>query len=252
MSTTTSDPVERLAARAKRPPGRLMTLWRSTIGKKYVAAVTGLILAIWVFLHMLGNLKAIEGPGHGHAAIDRYARFLRTVGSPVIPHDMVLWFVRAIVFTSLVLHLIAITQLYRRNRVAKRPSTRTARVRSTIWARTMPYTGLLVLFFLIFHILMFTTRTIQPRAIAEGTVYANMYRNFHLWWVDAIYVGAVVLLGSHINHGLWSGTQTAGIDNPDRNYFWRRMTTAVTIVLVCGFACIPLLFAFNALPKPIA
>jgi succinate dehydrogenase / fumarate reductase, cytochrome b subunit len=236
--------------RRRRPPHRLMTLWQSTIGKKYVAAVSGVILATWVVLHMLGNLKAIEGPGHGHAAIDRYAKFLRTAGSPVLPHDLLLWIIRAIVFIALIAHLTAITQLWLRNRRAKPAGHQAKRVRSTIWARTMPYTGLVILFFLIFHILMFTTLTIQPAHMTKGHVYANMYGNFHKWWVDVIYVVAVALLGFHINHGLWSGTQTAGIDNADRNWFWRRLASAVTIVTVIGFICIPLLFAFDALPKP--
>jgi succinate dehydrogenase / fumarate reductase cytochrome b subunit len=66
-----------------------------------------------------------------------------------------------------------------------------------------------------------------------------------------IYVGAVSLLGLHLNHALWSGAQTAGVDNPDRNWFWRRLATGVTVATVVGFALIPLLFAFDALPKPV-
>jgi succinate dehydrogenase / fumarate reductase, cytochrome b subunit len=249
VTTTLEAKAER---RGRRPPHRLMVLWGSTIGKKYVAAVTGVILAAWVVLHMLGNLKAIEGPGHGNAAIDRYAHFLRTAGSPVLPHDLLLWIIRILVLSALVLHLTAITQLYLRNRKSKPAAHRAARVRSTIWARTMPYTGLVILFFLIFHILMFTTLTIQPAHMVKYHVYANMYGNFHKWWVDVIYVAAVVFLGFHINHGLWSGAQTAGMDNPDRNWFWRRLASGVTIVTVMGFVCIPLLFAFDALPKPIS
>ena len=80
--------------------------------------------------------------------------------------------------------------------------------------------------FVIFHILQFTTRTIHPTPLAKGKVYANTYYAFQNWWLVLIYVGAVVLLGFHIKHGLWSGAQTAGIDNPDRNWFWRRLATA--------------------------
>src|SRR5438105_10559384 len=84
-------------------PHRLLALWRSTLGKKYVVAVTGVILAIFVVLHMAGNLKATEGPGNGHPAIDRYAHFLRTIGSPVLPHDFALWAERTVLLLALVL-----------------------------------------------------------------------------------------------------------------------------------------------------
>jgi succinate dehydrogenase / fumarate reductase cytochrome b subunit len=237
---------------AYRPAHRLAILWRSTIGKKYVAAVTGLVLAIFVVLHMAGNLKAIEGAGGGHPALDRYAHFLRTVGSPVLPHDFALWLERIALLAALVLHLIAITQLWRRNRRAQPPAHRARRVRSTIAARTMPYTGVLILGFVIFHILHFTTRTIHPTPLIKGAVYANAYGAFHRWWLVVIYVGVVVLLGFHINHGLWSGAQTAGVDNPDRNWFWRRLATAVTLLTVVGFALVPILFATGALPKPVS
>jgi succinate dehydrogenase / fumarate reductase cytochrome b subunit len=230
-------------------PHRLQILWRSTIGKKYVAAVTGIIIAVWVVLHMLGNLKAIEGPGHGNAAIDRYAHFLRTVGSPVLPHDMLLWFIRALLLLALVLHVTVVTQLWLRNRAAK-PGHSAHRIRSTLAARTMPWTGLLILVFVVFHILQFTTRTIHPTPLASGTVYANAYGAFQKWWLVLIYVGAVALLGLHLNHALWSGAQTAGVDSPDRNWFWRRLASGVALVTLIGFALVPTLFWTGALPHP--
>jgi succinate dehydrogenase / fumarate reductase cytochrome b subunit len=105
--------------------------------------------------------------------------------------------------------------------------------------------------FLIFHLLQFTTRTIHPTHLAYGTVYANMYGAFQKWWLVLIYIAAVVLVGFHIWHGLWSGTQTAGIDNPDRNWFWRRMASGVALVTVIGFGLVPTLFWTGALPKPV-
>jgi succinate dehydrogenase / fumarate reductase cytochrome b subunit len=232
-------------------PHRLLSLWRSTIGKKYVAAITGVIIAIWVVLHMLGNLKAIEGPGHGHAAIDQYAKTLRTLFSPVFPHDMVLWIVRIILIFAVVLHITVVTQLWLRNRKAKPPGTGTRTVRATIFARTMPWTGLLILAFVIFHVLHFTTRTIHPTALINGAVYYDAYYAFQQWWLVLIYVAAVVLLGFHLVHGLWSGAQTAGADNPDRNWFLRRTATGLSIVTVAGFALIPILYWADALPKPV-
>lgn len=233
-------------------PHRLRALWRSSIGKKYVVAITGVIMAIWVVLHMLGNLKEIEGPGGGHASIDRYARFLRTVGSPVAPHDLVLWIVRIILITAFMLHVTAVYQLWRRNLAAKPRATRAQRVRSTIAARTMTTSGVLILAFLVFHILHFTLRAIHPTPLTKDGLYANVYGAFRLWWLVVIYVGAVLLLGLHMFHGLWSGAQTAGVDNPDRNWFWRRLATGVALLTVIGFALIPILVATGAVPRPTA
>jgi succinate dehydrogenase / fumarate reductase cytochrome b subunit len=232
-------------------PHRLRTLWHSTIGKKYVAAVTGMLLAGFVIAHMLGNLKAIEGPGHGHAALDSYARFLRTIGSPVLPHDFALWVERIVLFTALALHVTVVTQLYRRNRAAQPRAHRPKRIRSTIAARTMPLTGLVILVFVIFHVLQFTTLTIHPTPLHDSTVYANAYGVFQKWWLVLIYVGAVMFLGLHLNHALWSGAQTAGVDSPDRNWFWRRLASGVTLIAVIGFALVPTLFWTGALPKPV-
>jgi succinate dehydrogenase / fumarate reductase cytochrome b subunit len=234
-------------------PHRLLTLWRTTIGKKYVAAVTGVVIAVWVVLHMLGNLKAIEGPGNGHsqAALDRYAKTLRTLFGPVFPNDMILWFVRSFLIVAVVLHLVAVFQLWIRNRQARPRGQRSKLVRATVYARTMPWTGILILAFVIFHVLQFTTRTIHPTKLVNGAVYANTYYAFQKWWLVLIYVGAVAVLGFHLNHGLWSGTQTAGIDNPDRNWFWRRSTNIVALVTVVGFAVIPILFLAGALPQPV-
>jgi len=232
-------------------PRRLLALWRSTIGKKYVAALSGLILAIFVVLHMLGNLKALEGAGGGHPAIDRYAHFLRTAGSPVLPHDFALWIERVVLIVAIVAHVTVITQLWRRNRAAKPHGHHVRRVRSTIAARTARLSGVLILAFVVFHILQFTTRTIHPTHLVEGQVYANVFGAFHKWWLVVIYVGAVVVLGLHIMHGLWSGAQTAGVDNPDRNWLWRRLAAGVTVATVVGFAAVPILVAANVVPKPV-
>ena len=232
-------------------PHRLLSLWRSTIGKKYVAAITGFLLAGFVVAHMAGDLKALEGAGNGRPAIDAYAHYLQTIGSPALPHDFVLWIERVVLVVAVTLHLTVVTQLWLRNRRAKPRGHHSKRERATLAARTMPWTGLLILAFIVFHILQFTTLTIHPTPLVKGAVYQNTYHAFHDWWIVLIYVGAVVLLWYHLNHALWSGTQTAGIDNPDRNWFWRRFATGVTLLVVVGFALVPILFWTNVLPKPV-
>src|SRR3712207_722295 len=93
----------------------LREVWRSSMGKKIVVAVTGAILAAYVLLHVLGNLKAFQGSGSDGAPLDSYASFLRTVGDPVIPEEGLLWAVRAVLIVALVLHVVGVIQLSRRN-----------------------------------------------------------------------------------------------------------------------------------------
>jgi succinate dehydrogenase / fumarate reductase, cytochrome b subunit len=233
------------------PRGRwLREVWSSTVGKKILVAITGAILALYVILHMLGNLKALQGDGSAGAAIDSYASWLRTVGSPVIPRDGVLWVIRAILIAALVIHVVLVVQLSRRNREARPPGSPAARNRRTLSSATMLVSGLLILAFVIFHILQFTTRTIQVTPVYDGTVYANLYDAFQKWYFVLLYVGAMVILFFHLRHALWSITQTAGWDKPNRNNTFRRGATATAVIVAGGFAAIPILFWTGALPQP--
>jgi succinate dehydrogenase / fumarate reductase cytochrome b subunit len=231
--------------------GWLREVWASTVGKKVVVAITGVLLAIYVILHALGNLKAIQGAGDGEApAIDRYAEWLRTVGEPVIPRNGVLWTVRLILIAALILHVVAIWQLTARNRAARPPEHRSRPMARTWASRTMLFTGIVILAFLVFHILQFTTRTIQVTPVYQGTVYANLYEAFQEWYFVLFYVTAVSLLGLHLRHAIWSVTQTAGIDKPNRNPTFRRAANMIAGGVAIGFAAIPILFWAGALPDP--
>jgi len=234
------------------PRGRwLRELWASTIGKKIIIAATGMILGGYVVLHVLGNLKAFQGDGSGGAPLDDYAEWLRTFGSPAVPRNGVLWLVRVILIFALILHVAAISALIKRNRAARPPEQRTPpRLERTLSSRTMMFTGFLVLAFIVFHILQFTTRTIQVTPVYQGTVYANVDAAFQKWYFVLIYVGAVVSLGFHLRHAIWSVTQTMGWDKPNRNTTIRRFATGLAVAVTVGFASVPLAFYFNVLPDP--
>src|SRR5206468_5259997 len=98
--------------------------------------------ALYVVLHVLGNLKAFQGPGNGDPAIDRYADWLRTIGGPAFPRSSILWIIRALLIVALVLHVAAILGLARRNRAARPAGHQIApRIQRTLSARTMQLTG---------------------------------------------------------------------------------------------------------------
>lgn len=232
---------------------RLRTLWESTIGKKIIVATTGAILALYVVGHMAGNLKAFQGAGSGGEAapINLYAEFLRTVGKPVLPEEGALWLVRVVLLAALILHVVGITQLYRRNLAARPSGHAAARVKRSWASRSMQLSGLIVLAFIVFHILQFTTGTVEAgAAIVTGEVYANLARVFDHWYYAAIYVVCVGLIALHLKHGIWSMFQTLGWDNPDRNMLTRRTATVTAVLVFLGFAAVPISYWAGAMDEP--
>lgn len=229
----------------------LRELWGSTIGTKLIVAVTGVVLAGYVLVHALGNLKALQGNGAGEgAAIDRYAEWLRTFGAEAIPREGIVWTVRGILILALILHIVGIAKLIARNSAARPPEFRAKVISRSISSRTMAITGTLLFAFIVFHVLQFTTLTIQPTPLAEGTVYANLYGAFQEFWIVAVYVIAVLLLGFHLRHALWSIAQTAGLDAPNRNRTFRHAATGTAVAITVAFALVPILFFTDILPEP--
>ena len=103
----------------------------------------------------------------------------------------------------------------------------------------MAISGFLLLAFIVFHVLQFTTLTIHPTPLAEGAVYANLYDAFQEWWLVVIYVRAVLVLFLHLRHALWSLLQTAGWDKPNRNPTFRRGANATALFVSVAFAADP-------------
>jgi succinate dehydrogenase / fumarate reductase cytochrome b subunit len=229
----------------------LREVWASTIGKKVLVAASGAILALYVVVHALANLKVFQGAGGAEAPIDAYAEWLRTFGRPAVPREGVLWVVRAVLLLALVIHVVGVIQLAGRNYEARPPGNRaTPRLRRTWASRTMLLTGVLLLAFIVFHVLQFTTATIQATPVIAGDVYANLYDAFHEWYFVLIYVGSMALLFLHLRHGIWSATQTIGIDKPNRNRTFRRFATGTAFAVAVAFAAVPLAFWTGVLAEP--
>ncbi len=225
-------------------------MWRSTIGKKTIVAVTGTILVAYLVLHMIGNLNSLFGPGGAEPRIDEYAEWLRTFGEPLIPYEGIVWAVRAILLGSVVVHIVGVVQLYFRNKAARPAAFPAKRIGRSWESRLMMVSGLLLLAFIIFHILQFTTLTIDVTPLEKGALYANLYNAFQEWYFVAIYLAALVFLGMHLRHAIWSLCQTMGLDNPERNFGIRMGANGLTLVIVFGFALIPVLFFTGALGEP--
>ena len=242
MSAPATMPAER--GSAPRRGAWLREFWASSVGKKQIVAVTGFVLILFVVTHMLGNLKAFQGDAE---AIDLYSQYLRTIGEPVVPKNGALWALRVILLASFAIHIVAVAQLAARNRAARPVGSRPAVIKRSFSTRTMQAGGVILLFFVIFHILHLTTGTIDPGSFEEGAVFHNLNAAFDHWYFVAIYLIAVLALGFHLRHAVWSFFQTGGWDKPNRNPTFRRLATFTAVVVTVGFASLPLAFFFEVI-----
>jgi succinate dehydrogenase / fumarate reductase cytochrome b subunit len=209
---------------------RLWLLWDSSVGKKVIMAVTGLVMVAYLILHVLANLLVFQGP----AKINAYSAFLHGSGGA-------LWAARAVLLASLVLHVIAAVQLTGRGfnaRPAGYAGGREPQV-STWAARTIRWGGALILVFLIYHILHFTVGSAHP-AFVEGDPYHNVATGFRSLWIVGGYLIAMAVVGLHLYHGVWSSGRSLGMSPPSPNPFRRTLALALALVIWLGFTVIPL------------
>ena len=206
----------------------LARLWRSTVGRKALVAASGLLLWVWVVLHVAGNLTLFSGP----AAADGYAAALRATPAA-------LWAVRAGLATAAIVHVAGVVSLARVSRAARPRHQAPAPRASTMAARTMRVGGALLLAFVVYHLLHLTVGLFHP-GFLPGHVYDNVVRGLRPTWVASIYMAAAILLGLHLFHGLWAAARSLGV--------WpegaaRRRRPAVALVsgaVALGFASVPL------------
>jgi len=202
----------------------------STIGRKVVMAVTGLVLVGFVTGHVAGNLLVFEGP----EALNSYAAFLKK-STPI------LWSVRVVLLACVALHVWAAVTLTRLNQ-ASRPVAyaRLVPQASTRSARLMRVGGFLLLGFIVFHLLHFTTGTITPGfTFSHTNVYGNVTAAFRVPWVALFYIVAMIALLGHLAHGVWSFFQTMGWNHPRLDPLRRALATVLALVVSLGFIAIP-------------
>jgi succinate dehydrogenase / fumarate reductase cytochrome b subunit len=216
-------------------PSTLKTLWSSSIGKKAVMAVTGVIMLLFLVVHMYGNLKIFFGAPQ----FDAYAAWMRTIGEPVLHRGWYLWIQRAGLAACVVLHGVCAYQLSRRDIAARRQSYAHALPAGSSFAtRTMRWGGVIIGLFIVWHILDLTTGTVNPLGSA-GHPYENIVADFRNWWADLIYFVAMAALGLHIRHGFWSAAQTLGANGPRSGPIFKTASWALALVLFAGFVTVP-------------
>jgi len=201
----------------------------STIGKKAIMAVTGVVLFGFLILHMLGNLQIFLG----REVMNHYAETLH--GNPAL-----LWFARSLLLVSVLLHTWAAIQLTA-VKAAARPIAykKSGNVQGTTGSRTMMLSGPVIAIFVIGHLLHFTTGTIHPNFVALHA-YENVVNGFSNPIAAGLYIVAMILVGFHLGHGIWSMFQSMGFSHPRYTPMIKKFAAVFSWIVVAGFIAVPI------------
>jgi succinate dehydrogenase / fumarate reductase, cytochrome b subunit len=211
---------------------------RSTIALKMRMALSGLAFIAFVLVHMYGNLKAFAG----HDSFNEYAEHLREIGEPFLPHGGLLWITRIGLLVALVVHVYCAVTLWRRAAAARTVKYVVKKnTSSTISSRWMRWGGVTLLLFIVWHLLNFTIGKVNVTGGPTEDPYVLLVDTFETWWLTLIYLAAMVALGMHLHHGVWSSAQTLGLTN---NASARRNAKVlggiVAVVIAGGFSLVPI------------
>ncbi|NBU86900.1 MAG: succinate:quinone oxidoreductase [Verrucomicrobia bacterium] len=219
-------------------------MFTSSIGKKYLMALSGLVLIGFVFVHMAGNLQILMG----QEKINAYAHALQSLPLPI------LWGSRLFLLAAVLIHAVTAYQLVKENRRA-RPNQNYIETtkRAGLASLKMGLTGSILLAFIIFHLLHFTIRTIYPEYSEMMTivgspdsneihdVYSMVLAGFQHTWISVFYVVAMFLLCGHLAHGVSSAFQSLGIRSESWRVKLELAAKAYAWLIFVGFSIVPLL-----------
>lgn len=224
-----------LAPGTDRKPSMTRTMWDSSVGKKTVMAVSGLIMLSYLVVHMLGNLKIFFGSGD----FNHYAHWLRTLGEPFLHYEWALWIIRVVLVVAVVAHATSAYQLSRRGIKARPTKYVHKKPRSDYATRTMRWGGIILALFIVWHILDLTTGTVHPDGFQSGHPYQNVIDTFSTWYGNVIYIVAMLALGLHVRHGFWSAAQTLGAGSRTRDRALKASGDVLALLLTAGFIAVP-------------
>lgn len=235
-------PVTGTAVKAKKRRPFLLDLYGTAVGKKYVMAITGIMLLGFVLTHMIGNLKMYLGAED----YNHYAEFLRELLVPILPRTVLLWLLRFGLIGAVLLHIHAaysLTVVNRKARSVKYQSPRDYQIASFA-SRTMRWTGIIVALFVLWHLADLTWGTLNAvggdGVFVRGDAYGNVVRSLERVPVAVLYIVANIALGTHLFHGVWSLFQSMGWNNPRFNKWRRGIATAFATIIVVGNVSFPI------------
>lgn len=230
---------------------RVARLYSSTVGMKWVMALSGLIFVGFVVNHMIGNLKAFLGP----EAFNEYAIGLRELGHPIVPTGGLLLIARIVLIVALIAHVHAAITLSRRSRAARTTSyKKRAPMEFSYASRTMRWGGIILFLFVVYHLAHMTfgiqgVPGVDPSFVhihqnaageLEAEAFMNLVTGFSNPLVAVLYFLAMGALCFHLYHGVWSAFQTLGLNHPKYNGLRRPLAAGLALFVFAGFSAVPI------------
>ena len=238
MATTTTPPRGVAPIRRVRRGGpAVVHFYRSAIGKKWVMAVTGIVLMGFVLFHLIGNLKLFISKEE----LNLYGEALRDIPGHLLPRTVLLWTFRLGLIAAFVIHIHAAASLTILNRKARPDSYKSRQdyVAADFASRTMRWTGVIVALFIVFHLMDLTWGNANPEFL-RGDPYNNLVYSMERTPVAIVYVLANVALAFHQYHGSWSLFQSLGLNNPKYNAARRTFAQAFAAIILVGNLTFPI------------
>jgi succinate dehydrogenase / fumarate reductase cytochrome b subunit len=222
----------------------VVNLVRTSIGKKVIMALTGLIGIGFVIVHMYGNLKVFVGAEY----FNTYSEALRGIGGPIFGHTHLLWIGRLVLLAAVVLHVWAAWSLYRDSQRARATKyIKHTKIQATPAALTIRVGGVILFIFVILHLMHFTWGVpgVHPD-FSQTDVYRNLVVGFRSYGylISIFYLLAMAALGFHLYHGTASLFQTLGVKKQSDTAL-RALSLCLAVVIAVGFAIVPLAVMFG-------
>jgi succinate dehydrogenase / fumarate reductase cytochrome b subunit len=210
-------------------PARLVMLWQNSVGKKILMALTGIVLFGYVLVHMIGNLQVYQGP----EKINAYAHMLHSSAG-------LLWGVRIILLAAVVTHALAgIILTLEKQKARPIQYAEKVNIQGTAMSRTMIWSGLLILGFIVYHVLHLTVGDAGHPSYIELDPYHNVVHGFRVIPAAAAYIVAMIGVGAHLAHGLYSMFHSLGFRHPRYTPGLRTAAAVVGTLIALGDISIP-------------
>lgn len=210
---------------------------------KVVMALTGVVFAAFVLVHMVGNLKVFTGAEH----FNEYAHWLRTVLQPLLPYEGLLWILRAVLLACLGAHVLSAAVLWGRGRTSRGKHRRPGMWWKHFTARTMPVTGIVLLGFVTLHVMDLTTGTpgvasdaFQPATPETAHAYGNLVASLRRPWAATVYLVSMLALFLHLAHGLWTVVTDVGVTGHRVRAVAWVMAGGIALAVMLGNVLIPI------------
>lgn len=213
-------------------------LFSSSLGRKYLMALTGLFLCSFLVIHLIGNVALFTDP----VQFNEYTRFMSS--NPLIR------IMEIVLVVGFLTHIIDAILLTKANKAAQPVKYAMDKKKSTWYSRNMGLTGTIILVFLIIHLQSFwygykfgvIEMTVDSSGAAIKDMYTMVLAAFSQWWYAAIYVVGMILLGTHLSHGFQSAFQSMGLRHKKYTPTIQKVGTAFALAMTLGFISFPIYF----------